>query len=73
MGTCCNDVELVPKTYNLDTVAVEWSSPQGSITKPAVEWNLAHLRKCLRKVRKNKCRKKRVAVNCVQSCGLCIG
>ena len=30
-------------------------------------------RKCLRKVRKNKCRKKRVAVNCVQSCGLCIG
>lgn len=43
LGTCCNDVELVPKTYNLDTVAVEWSSRQGSITKPAVEWNLAHL------------------------------
>jgi len=33
-------------------------------------WNQ---RKCSRKVRKNKCRKKRVAANCARSCGLCFG
>ena len=44
LQACCNDEEVAPMTDDLDTVAVEkWYSRQGSLSKPAVEWNLAHL------------------------------